>query len=454
MIDRALTGDSTDIIDLYLAGLDAVDPYAITRRSIGINKDILTVTEHLGSQEYYDLSKFKRILVAGFGKAALPMAQAIEQILLDRITKGVIITPYGTGSRLNRIDVTEAGHPIPDTRGVYGAHQITEMLRDTTKHDLVVLLISGGGSALCTLPAAGITIGDLRKMNEILLRSGANINEINTIRKHLSLIKGGQLARFAHPAQTAAMIISDAIGDSPHAIASGPAAPDPSTFYEARNILRKYRLLQTTPPNILTRLERGCRGEIPETPKPGEGIFMNTRNFIIGNNIIALQAIAKRARQKGYEPFILSSRISGDTRYVAKVFASMIEGFQRNPITAPLCIISGGEMTTTVKGTGIGGRNQDFCLSLTTMIKGLKGVQVLSAGTDGIDGNTDAAGAIVDGHTYERASAMGFDIEQTLANYDSHTFLQATGSLLITGPTRTNVMDVQIVLLHRKNSLT
>lgn len=447
-MERPLTRDRSDIIELFLAGVDAVDPYEITRRSISITKELLTITDHLRNQECYDLTRFKRILIAGFGKAALPMAQAIEQILLDRITKGVVITPYGIGSKLKRIDVTEAGHPIPDTRGINGAQRITEMMGDTTKDDLVILLVSGGGSALFTLPAAGITIDDLRKMNETLLRSGANIDEINTIRKHLSLVKGGQLARFVHPAKTAALIISDVIGDPPHAIASGPAAPDPSTFCAACDILRKYRLLQTTPPNILTRLEGGCRGEIPETPKPGDPLFRNKRNFIIGNNITALQAIAKLARQKGYEPFILSSRISGDTRYVAKVFAAMIEDFKRIPITVPICIISGGEMTTMVQGTDIGGRNQDFCLSLVPLIKGFRDVQVLSAGTDGIDGNTDAAGAIVDSHTYERTRAMRLDIEQSLANYDAHTFLQATGCLLITGSTKTNVMDIQIVLLH------
>jgi glycerate 2-kinase len=449
MKNRPPTEDRSNIEDLFLTGINAVDAYEITKRSMSIQGSMLRIADHQGHQECYDLSRIKRILIAGFGKAAYPMAQAVEQTMPHRITKGFIITPHGTGTGLNRIDVIEAGHPIPDNDGIYGAQRIADMLQHAAEDDLVVLLVSGGGSALCTSPAQGLTFGDLRKMNEVLLRSGANIEEINTIRKHMSSVKGGQLARLAHPAKMAVMIISDVIGDPPHTIASGPAAPDPSTFCEARDILQKYGLSEHTPPRIRARLEAGCRGDIPETPKPGDPLFRHTRNIIIANNLTALRSIAKHAKQKGYESFILTSRLSGDTRRVARVFASMIIEFTRITRTTsmPVCIISGGEMTTRVEGEGLGGRNGDFCLSLVPIIKGLKRVQILAAGTDGIDGNTDAAGAIVNGDTYEHARALGLDVEQALANYDAYTFFKATGSLVITGPTRTNVMDIQIALI-------
>lgn len=448
MINRLTPIDKTDIVELYTAGLNAVDPCELTKASVRKAKGLLTIQDHLGNQTLYDLSEFKRILIAGFGKAAVPMAHAIEQILQERIARGIVITPYGTKTRLKRIDIQEADHPVPDTNSMRGAQMILEMMDDTSESDFVILLLSGGGSALCTLPANGITIDDLQKMNITLLRSGASVGEINIIRKHLSLIKGGQLVNYTRPAEVAALIISDVIGDPPNAIASGPAAPDPSTYSEAFHIIHKYKIAGRIPVNIYDRIEAGCRGEMPETPKPGDPLFEKVRNFIIGNNITALKAIAEKARKKGYLPFILSSRISGDARHMAKVFASIIMDFKKNNMTAPACIISGGEMTSVVKGICPGGRNQDFCLSMLPLIRGVEGVQIMSADTDGIDGSTEAAGAIVDGNTYDRARKIGIDIEKTLVNYDANTLLKATESLFITGPTSTNVMDIQIILLH------
>ena len=448
MNDRLSAIKRTNIVELFMAGLNAVDACELTKASVRKAKDILTIQDHLGNKVLYDLSEFKRILLAGFGKAACPMAHAIEQILQERITRGIVITPYGTNIRLQRIDIIEAGHPVPDINSMRGAKMILEMMDDTNETDLVILLLSGGGSALCTLPVEGITIDDLQKMNTTLLRSGASVDEINIIRKHLSLIKGGQLVKYTHPAKVAALIISDVIGDPTHAIASGPAAPDPSTFSEAYHTIDKYKLPRKIPTNIYDRIEAGCRGDIPETPKPGDPLFERVRNFIIGNNIIALKAIAEKAVKKGYRPFILSSRISGDARQVAEVFASIVMDFKRDNMTGPVCIISGGEMTPVVKGTCPGGRNQDFCLSMLPLIRGVEGVQILSADTDGIDGNTEAAGAIVDGNTYEHAMALGIDIEKALANYDANTLLKATENLLMTGPTGTNVMDIQIILLQ------
>jgi hydroxypyruvate reductase len=447
-------GEEPDILEFFLTGLRAVDAYEITRRAINLSQGIATITGDHGKKKYYDLSKFKRILIAGFGKAAFSMACAVEQLLLDRITKGVIICPYGTARKTKRIDVIEAGHPVPDARSIQGARRIIEMTSGLAEDDLLILLVSGGGSALCTMPAPGITIDDLRQMNEILLKCGAGIDEINTVRKHLSQIKGGQLARLVHPATIAALLISDVVGDLTQTIASGPAAPDPSTFCDAFNILRQHALLKHTPRNIIDRIEAGRRGEITETPKPGDPVFKKAKNIIIGNNMIALQAIAHHAVEKGYRPLILSSRISDDTRRAAKIFASMIKEVRRKHRAVSTCIISGGEMTTMVRGSGSGGRNQDFLLSLTPLIKGIKNVKVLSAGTDGIDGKTEAAGAVIDGNTYERARAMGIDIKKTLADYDSHSFFRATGDLIITGTTNTNVMDIQIILLSQTDQMT
>jgi len=447
-------GEKAETVELFHAGLKAVDAYEITRRAINLNNGIITIAGHHGKKESFNLSKFNRILIAGFGKAALPMACAVEQLLFDRITKGVIICPYGSSGKTKLIEVSEAGHPVPDAMSIQGAQRIIEMAAGLAEDDLLILLVSGGGSALCTMPAAGITIDDLRQMNEILLECGANINEINIVRKHLSQIKGGKLTRLAYPGTIVALLISDVVGDITHTIASGPAAPDPSTFSEALDILSKYELLKHTPRSIIDRLKAGRRGEITETPKPSDPIFKKTRHIIIGSNVLALQAIAHHAAEKGYRPLILSSRISGDTRHAATIFASMIKEIRRKHAAMSACIISGGEMTTRAKGSGSGGRNQDFCLSLTPLIKGMKGVQVLSAGTDGIDGKTEAAGAVIDGNTHERARAMGIDIERALADYDSHSFFRATGDLIITGRTDTNVMDIQIILLRQTDQTT
>lgn len=410
----------------------------------------LTVTDHLGRHLTYDLTEFKRILVAGFGKAAYPMARAIEDTLQDRIAQEVIIVPRGSSLPSGRSDVIEAGHPIPDGGSLRGARRIAKMLRAAGKDDLVLLLISGGGSALCTLPARGITINDLRRTNEILLRSGAAIDEINTIRRHLSRVKGGYMARLAWPATVIALIISDVVDDHPHSIASGPAAADPTTFHDARNILVRHRLMRRIPAAVRAHIDAGCRGAIPDTPKPDDPIFRGVQDLVIGNNRTVLRAIARAAEQRGFASSILSSRVNADTRHAASVFTALIRNLcgPRRTRRAPQCIVAGGEMTSPIRGRGQGGRNQDFCLALAPMIAGIKGVEVLSADTDGIDGNTDAAGAIVDGGTYNRGRALGLDIDKALARCDSYPFLKATGNVLFTGPTNTNVMDVQIVLIR------
>ena len=442
----------SDAADLFAAGLRAVDAGLLTARHVGRRDNRLSVTDHLGQRASYDLRKIKGIFIAAFGKAAYPMARAVERVLHDRILQRVIIVPRDRHLATDQPDIIAAGHPIPDRGGVRGARRIAKMLRAAGADDLVLLLISGGGSALCALPSRGITLQDLQRMNEILLASGADIEEINTIRRHLSRIKGGHMARLASPATTVALMISDVIGDRPHTIASGPAAPDPTTFHDARRILVRRRLMRRIPAAVRAHIDAGCRGAIPDTPKPDDPAFRGVQSFVIGNNLTALRAIARAAEQRGFASSILSSRVNADTRHAARVFAALIRDLcgRRRTRRAPQCIVAGGEMTSPVRGPGQGGRNQDFCLALAPMIAGIEGVEVLSADTDGIDGNTDAAGAIVNGATRNRIRALGFDIGRALARRDPYPLLKSSDSLLFTGATGTNVMDIQIVLIDRR----
>jgi glycerate 2-kinase len=438
----------TDAKKLFLAGIDAVDAGRITTCRVSLDNEFLTVCDFLGHEEHYDLEKYRRIFVAGFGKAVCPMAQSLTDILQHRIDNGIVITAHSSSTVFERIEVVGAGHPIPDENGLHGTNRMVNMLTETNEGDLVIALISGGGSALCTMPAPGIALNDIQKLTLVMLGSGADIREVNVVRKHLSQVKGGQLARFAYPSTMVSLIISDVIGDRLDTIASGPTAPDPSTFTEAHNVLQKYDLLQHTTPAIRNRIEAGCRGQIPETPKPGDRVFARVRNIVMANNLTALRAIAYHAREIGYTPIILSSRVDGDTRYSAGIFADMFKEFfgPTRGLPKSTCIVSGGEMTARVSGPGKGGRNQDFCLALVPLIDNLKHVTVLSAGTDGIDGQTDAAGAVVDHTTHKRAKEMGLDVFKALDDYDSNSFLQQTDNLVVTGRTRTNVMDIQIVL--------
>ena len=444
--DRKLRADAKK---LFLAGIDAADAGRITTRRVSLDNELLTVRDFLGHEESHDLEKYQRIFIAGFGKTACPMVQSLTDILQHRIDSGIVITAHGSGMVFEQVEVVEAGHPIPDGNGLHGAKRMVNMLTETNEEDLVIVLISGGGSALCTMPAPGITLNDIQTLTRVMLESGADIREVNMVRKHLSQVKGGQLARFAYPSTMVSLIISDVIGDRLDTIASGPTAPDPSTFAEAYDVLKKYDLLQHTATAIRNRIEAGCRGQIPETPKYGDRIFAKVRNIVIANNLTALRAITRNARAIGYTPLVLSSRMDGDTRYSAGNFAAMLREFIIPPrgLAMSTCIVSGGEMTARVSGPGKGGRNQDFCLALVPLINNLKRVAVLSAGTDGIDGLTDAAGAIVDYRTHERAKKMGLDVSMALADYDSNSFLKQTDNLVVTGRTRTNVMDIQIVLM-------
>jgi hydroxypyruvate reductase len=384
------------------------------------------------------LPSFRSIYVIGAGKASAQMARAMERLLGPRITAGEINVKDGHGAPLRRIQINECGHPVPDQRGVDGARRIAQIASQATADDLIVCLISGGASALLPLPAPPITLAEKQKTTRLLLHSGASIHEMNCVRKHISQIKGGQLARLAYPATLLTLILSDVIGDDLDVIGSGPTVPDRSTLADARAIFEKY--------GIGNKLPEAAQ----ETPKPGDRIFAKTHNVIVGSNALAVDAAEVEARRLGFHTLVLSTVLEGEAREIARVHAAIAKeiGATGRPVKIPACVISGGETTVAVRGKGLGGRNQEFALAAALDIAGLKNVVILSAGTDGTDGPTDAAGAIADGTTLVRAQALGLNAPAFLANNDSYRFFEATGDLIKTGPTGTNVADIQLVLVR------
>lgn len=432
---------------IFETALQAVDPKEAIRRYLRRQGDTLVVHD-----KTYDLCAFQDIYVVGAGKAGAAMGAAVEEILGDRLTGGVVIVKYGHTDRLHKLTLIEAGHPVPDEMGVKGAEKIVNLLKERTEQDLVLCLISGGGSALLPFPAAGITLEEKQEVTKLLLRCGANINEMNTLRKHISQVKGGQLARVAYPATLITLILSDVIGDPLDVIASGPTVPDQSTFADCFRILEKFQIVEEIPASVRRHLERGRAGEIPETPKADDPIFVKTSNVVIGSNILAVKAAEERAKALGFHTVILSTFIEGETKEIARMHAAIAKEIVHSghPLSPPACLISGGETTVTIQGEGLGGRNQEFALAAAVDIAGWPNVVILSGGTDGTDGPTDAAGAIADGTTVARATALGLDPLRFLRDNDSYHFFQALGDLLITGPTNTNVMDVRLVLVGSK----
>jgi hydroxypyruvate reductase len=429
---------------IFKAGLQAADPLEAIHRHvkrIGLKLQV--------GEKVYNLSEYERIFVIGGGKAGASMARAIEDLLKGRITAGLVNVKYGHLTDLEVIRLNEAGHPIPDEAGVRGTQEIVDLARQAGEKDLVICLISGGGSALLPLPVPGITLEEKQTVTKLLLACGATINEINTLRKHISQIKGGQLARIVMPATLISLILSDVIGDPLDVIASGPTVPDESTFQDCWRILEKYHLVDRIPRSVLNHIRAGLSGRVAETPKPGDPAFAKTQNLIVGSNFLAVKAAAQKAKELGYNTLILSSFVEGETREVAKVHTAIVKEILNsgNPIPPPACIISGGETTVTLKGEGLGGRNQEFVLAAAIDIAGLKDVVVLSAGTDGTDGPTDAAGAIADGTTVQRAKELNLDPFKYLQENDSYHFFQPLGDLILTGPTNTNVMDLRILLV-------
>ncbi len=434
----------THALNIFQAGLDAVAP----GRAIAGHCHRLGNHLTMGGT-VYDLSEYKKVFVVGGGKAGAAMAAGLEKILDDRISDGIISVKYGHLAKLNRIKLVEAGHPVPDSNGEKAAQAILGLAESATADDLVICLISGGGSALMPLPGRGLNLADKQKTTGVMLSCGATIHEINTIRKHLSNIKGGMLARAASPATLVSLILSDVVGDDLDVIASGPCVADSSTYADCMAIITGYGIEGDLPETVVSHLKSGRSGQIPETPKAGDPAFEQTCNLIIGRNMDAVNAAKSAAENLGYPTLVLSSMIQGETRDVACVHGAIAREALKtgNPMAPPLCILSGGETTVTIKGKGLGGRNQEFALAAAMDIAGYKTITILSGGTDGTDGPTDAAGAVADGTTVARAAALGMNPHQYLADNDAYHFFEGLGDLIKTGPTNTNVMDVRVILV-------
>ena len=426
-------------VGIFNAALQAVDPSRLVQ----------DYCDAIASA-YYKAHCNKLHLVS-FGKAAFAMTKALaDSRIRDIITQGIVITKYGhaQGTISNSIEIFEAGHPVPDKKGVAVTKQVINLLKNGDRQTLVLCLISGGGSALLAAPCSGITLGEKQQVTGLLLKAGANIHELNAVRKHISAVKGGRLAEIAYPSKIISLILSDVIGDSLDVIASGPTSPDETTFRDALNVIEKYGLSDQISEQILNLFIKGSEGNEKETPKKGHPVFERVENIIIGSNKIATEAAAKKAMASGFETTVLSSEIQGEARDVAKWLAKKaIECRARKIAGKKICLISGGETTVTVKGNGLGGRNTELALAFAQEIAGLEGIILLSAGTDGTDGPTDAAGAMVDGQTTRKADVKGLNPVAYLQDNNSYAFLKNTDELIITGATGTNVMDIQIILL-------
>lgn len=429
---------------ILTAAVRAVEPAAAVKRCVSRRGDVLRV-----AGRRYDLRSIRRVFVIGAGKASAPMAAAVEAILGSRVTGGIVIVKYGYAVPLRRIRVVEAGHPLPDAAGQRGAEEMLNLVRGAGPRDLVLCLISGGGSALAPAPVAGVSLEDEIKVTDLLLRSGATIQEVNTVRKHLSQITGGQLAAAASLARVAALILSDVLGNPVDAIASGPTAPDPTTFADALVIVRRYGLAGSMPAAAMMYLQHGAAGRKPETPKPLDPVFRRVQTVVVGSNEQAVAAAAVQAKALGFRTLVLTTYLEGEAREAARVFCSVVRGIgaRQAPLVPPACLLAGGETTVTVHGQGRGGRCQEFALSAGQAIAGWANTVVAAFGTDGTDGPTDAAGALVDGDTAARVRTLGLDAARALTDNDSYPFFQQLGDLLMTGPTRTNVNDIYLALV-------
>ncbi|MBW2709603.1 MAG: glycerate kinase [Deltaproteobacteria bacterium] len=450
MDDYLLKQMRTEAKAIFRESLRPVNPYGAVKNFVRIENDQLILGKDGEDQKTLDLKQFDRISLVGGGKATAPMAKAMEDLLGDRIHKGLINVKYGFTEELSVTQTVEASHPLPDENGVNGTKMILDFLAEAHERDLIFSLISGGGSALLCQPAPGISLREKQAVTGMLLDCGAGIDEINAVRKHISAAKGGQMARAAFPATVVNLMLSDVVGDKMDVIASGPFVPDSSTFEDALGILRKYDL-KDVPEAIVQRLEEGAQGRIPDTPKAGDPVFLSVSNIIVGSNILSLEAAEKKAGDLGYNTLILSSLIEGETRDVARVHCAIAREICRSgrPIGKPACIISGGETTVTIRGRGLGGRNQEFCLmSAIEIAEFPEKIVILSGGTDGNDGPTDAAGAIVDPYTAERGRSAGLSAADFLNDNDAYHFFEKTEDLLMTGPTNTNVMDVRLLLIR------
>lgn len=429
---------------IFAAGVAAADPARCIHQALAVTGDAL----HCGPVRL-PLATLSSLRLVGAGKATAAMAAAAEAILGDRIECGAINTKYGHALPLTHVETFEAGHPVPDEAGVAGARRQLELLSGLDSDALVLGLFSGGGSALLPAPADGLTLAEKQETTRLLLACGATIDEINALRKHLSAIKGGLLARAAAPARIVALMLSDVIGDPLDTIASGPTHPDSTTFADCLTIVDRYGLRGQLPAPVRQHLEAGARGERPETPKPNDPCFARAESLVIGNSRLAIDAAAHQASALGYNVLVLTSRLQGEARQAATALTSIAqEAAEANrPIARPACLIAGGETTVTLRREGRGGRNQELALAAALQLDGWPAITLLSGGTDGTDGPTDAAGALADGQTMRRARAQGLDAHALLDRHDSYPFFAALDDLVITGPTGTNVMDLHIILV-------
>ena len=427
-------GMDKDLREILQAGLAAADPKDAVLRSVRLEGDAVLTEEARFEPE--------RIFVAAAGKAAGAMARAAEELFAGRIEAGLVVTKEGHDAGPEGFETVFASHPEPDEGGVEAARRVREMAEGLGEGDLLVAMISGGASALLADPAPPIELADLKRLTQDLLRSGADIGEINTVRKHVSVLKGGGLARLAAPAKVLALLLSDVVGDAPSSIASGPAAPDTTTLDEARAVLERYGI--EPPQSIADHLE-----EAEETPKPGDPVFDNVANVVCGGGRHAVEAAADKARDLGYEPLVLSTTMTGDARAIASFCASIVRETLEsgNPAPAPCAVVSGGEATVVVRGGGTGGPNQEFALTLAVELDGVDGWAAFAADTDGNDGPTDAAGGLVDGGTASRMREAGGDPVAALEENDARAAREAGGALRVTGPTGTNVNDLRVVLV-------
>jgi glycerate 2-kinase len=437
--------DATSILpEAFRAAVASVQPGPLIRANVAIHN-----TEIRVGSECFPLPDNGRLLVAGAGKASGLMASELETLLGDRISGGAVAVKHGHTAPCRRVRLLEAGHPYPDQAGVEAAREIAELCCAAGKDDLILFLTSGGGSALLADCPPGIPLEEMTALSKLLVTSGADIREINTVRKHLSSLKGGQLARLAYPARIINLIISDVVGDPLDVIASGPTVPDPSTFAEALDVCHRYNITDRAPESLMRMLTEGAAGKLPETPGPEDHVFARVTNLVIGSNRLALEAAQDHLRAHGVTTEIVTDRLEGNTEDAAALIVRQTMAKQRQAaLPRPYALIYGGETTLRVTGAGLGGRNQHLALKAAELLRCHNGICLLAAGTDGTDGPTDAAGAIVDSSTAAHGAAAGKDITASLAAFDSYTFFKAAGGHVHTGPTLTNVMDITMTLIN------
>lgn len=458
---------------IFLAGVKAVMPDQLIQSQVILSRGILTICG-----EAYPLNSYHNIYLLGAGKASALMAREMENLLGDCIKGGIIVTKYGHGCSLKQLECREAAHPVPDANSFAAAESLLAMAEQATENDLVICLLSGGASSLMADVPGDLTPDDLQQTNALLVTSGASIAEINTVRKHLSKLKGGQLAQAIFPAHCVSLILSDVVGDQLDVIASGPTTPDTTRFYDAYHVLQHYQLVDKLPVAVINRIKKGMAGEISDTPDAHHPCFSGVKNYIIGNNRRALEAAAREAKDLGFETTIVTDSLEGDYQTVARYLLEQID--PARPEGKPVCLLFGGEPTVKVSGQGLGGRNQHLALYLATLLAEGYVIQarlethqnpggsftrplhpplnisILCAGTDGTDGPTDAAGAVVDANSMLEAMKQGDVPKSYLDTSDSYHFFERYGGHIITGNTQTNVMDIIIILYNYslKNKLS